>query len=129
MAELSVELVATDRQVWKGMAKLVTFRTLAGEIGIMAGHSPLLAQLADGAVLIRPAEGDDIRAAVHGGFVTVDGNAVIILAEVAELASEIDVERAKALAEAAREGDPSDKRLAVAGRRAEVRLRVAGISQ
>lgn len=129
MAELSVELVATDRQVWKGLAKLVVFRTLAGEIGIMAGHAPMLAQLADGPVLIRPGEGDDIKAAVHGGFVTVDGNAVIILAETAELASEIDVERAREQHEYARQGDPSDARLAELGKRAEVRLRVAGVGQ
>ena len=53
----------------------------------MPGHSPMMGMLADGPILIRPTEGDDLRAYIHEGFCTVDGNRVIVLAEWLELAS------------------------------------------
>ncbi|MEI2640831.1 MAG: F0F1 ATP synthase subunit epsilon [Candidatus Nanopelagicales bacterium] len=74
MATLNVAMVSTRRNVWEGEASLVVLRTLDGEVGIMPGHSPLLGMLADGPLLIRPVEGEDVRAYVHEGFVTVDGN-------------------------------------------------------
>jgi F-type H+-transporting ATPase subunit epsilon len=102
MATLNVAMVSTRRNVWEGEASLVVLRTLDGETGIMPGHSPLMGMLADGPILIRPTEGDDLRAYIHEGFCTVDGNRVIILAEWLELASEIDVRQAEQELEAAR---------------------------
>jgi len=121
---LEVHLVATDREVWTGEASLVSFETADGETGIMAGHSPLLAMLKDGPVLIRRPEGGDLHAAVHLGFAVVDSGRVIILAESAELAEEIDLERAHALlaeAEASAEGEGRERAIA----RAQTRLKVA----
>ena len=103
MAVLSVALVSTLRNVWEGEASLVVLRTLDGETGIMPGHSPLMGMLADGPILIRPVEGDDMRAYIHEGFVTVDSDRVILLAETVELASEIDVRQAEDELAAARE--------------------------
>ena len=102
MATLNVAMVSTRRNVWEGEATLVVMRTLDGEVGIMPGHSPLLGMLADGPLLIRPVEGEDVRAYIHEGFVTVDSNRVIVLAEWLELASEIDVRQAEQELEAAR---------------------------
>ena len=102
MATLNVAMVSTRRNVWEGEASLVVLRTLDGEVGIMPGHSPLLGMLADGPLLIRPVEGEDVRAYVHEGFVTVDGSDVIVLADWLELASEIDVREAEQDLEAAR---------------------------
>jgi F-type H+-transporting ATPase subunit epsilon len=80
----------------------------------------LLASLDDGPVTIRPLEGSELRAAAHGGFVIVDSNNVIVLAETAELASDIDVKRAqKAKDEATKSGDKE------ALKRAESRLTIA----
>jgi len=120
MATLSVNMVSTRRHVWDGEASLVVMRTLTGEIGIMPGHSPLLAMLADGPLLIRPLEGEDIRAYVHEGFVTVDGDKVIVLAEWLELSSEIDVRQAEHDLEAARASGTEAE-----VRKAERRLQVA----
>lgn len=92
MAELTVRIVATDRMVFQGSASLVVFDTLDGQIGVMAKHSPLMAVLRDAPVLIRTADQGDVFAAVHGGFVTVDGDDVIILAETAELSDDIVLE-------------------------------------
>ena len=93
---LDVSLVAMDRPIWSGRAKIVVATTPEGEIGIMAGHEPVLALLVDGSVRIETSEGERVEAVVHGGFFSVAGNKVSILAETAELASEIDVERAQA---------------------------------
>lgn len=92
MADLTVRVVATDRMVWSGSASLVVFDTLDGQIGIMAKHSPMMAVLRDAPVLIRSTDDGDLYAAVHGGFVTVDGDNVIILAETAEMAGDIVLE-------------------------------------
>jgi len=115
---LDVELVAADHEVWSGEARLVSAKTVEGEIGIMADHEPLLSVLQSGPVTIRTEEGPDIVAAVHGGFISVAANKVKVLAETAELAEEIDVERAR---EAERKADED----AAARQRAETRLRVA----
>ena len=50
MADLHVELVAADRTVWSGEASMVIARTLEGDLGILAGHAPLLGVLANGPV-------------------------------------------------------------------------------
>ncbi|MGB3673188.1 MAG: F0F1 ATP synthase subunit epsilon [Candidatus Nanopelagicales bacterium] len=118
-----VHLVATDREVWSGQATLVSFETHDGELGVMPGHSPLLAMLKDGPVLIRQPEGGDLHAAVHTGFAVVDAGKVIILAESAEMAEEIDVKQAEALLEEAKASEEGDGKAAAIAR-AETRLRV-----
>ena len=90
MAELHVELVAADREVWSGEASMVIARTLDGDLGILAGYAPLLGVLANGPVQIRSTDGEAVIAAVLGGFLSVSDDRVSILAEVAELAEEID---------------------------------------
>ncbi len=128
MATLQVELVAVERKIWSGEARMVIARTTEGELGILPGHAPLLGQLAEGGVVtIRGAEGEDLVVAAHGGFLSVTERGVSILAESAEISSEIDVERAReALARAEAEGDDPEAMSAV--RRAQSRLRAAGQS-
>jgi F-type H+-transporting ATPase subunit epsilon len=101
---LTVELVSAERKVWTGEAGFVVARTLDGEIGILPGHVPTLGVLAEG-FTVRVSGGDageGIEAAVHGGFLSVSDDYVAILAEVAELSSEIDVARARAALERAK---------------------------
>ena len=118
MAEMSVQLVAVERRLWSGNAAMVVAQTTEGEIGILPGHEPLLGQLIEGGVVrIRTTEGDTVVAAVHGGFLSVTGDGVSVLAEDAELAQEIDVEQARA------ELGLDDE---VARARATARLRAAG---
>ena len=121
-AELHVALVAADREVWSGQATLVVARTTSGDIGVMPGHQPLLGVLESGPVTIRTTSesgAGTVVAAVHGGFISFADNKLSLLAEVAELADEIDVRRAEAALEAA--GDDAE-----ATHRAETRLRAAG---
>lgn len=96
MATVKVSLLATDRSVWQGQATSVVLRTLDGELGILAGHVPMLSSLAVGPVLITTESGEKVAAAVHGGFVTVDHNEVTIFAQRCELKEEIDVARVTA---------------------------------
>jgi F-type H+-transporting ATPase subunit epsilon len=126
VATLQVELVAVERKIWSGEARMVIARTTEGELGILPGHAPLLGQLAEGGVVtIRGAEGDDLVVAAHGGFLSVTDKGVSILAETAEISTEIDVERAReALSRAEADGDDPEAQAAV--RRAQSRLRAAG---
>ncbi|MCW2776940.1 MAG: synthase epsilon subunit [Frankiales bacterium] len=121
MAELHVELVSVEREVWSGEAREVIARTTEGEVGILPGHAPLLGQLADGGTVRILQEGGEVVAAVSGGFLSVTDGGVTVLAEVAEMAADIDANRARAAADRARaEGDDD------ALRRAEGRLRAVG---
>ncbi|WP_291313855.1 F0F1 ATP synthase subunit epsilon [Corynebacterium sp. UBA2622] len=91
MAEITVQLVSVDRMLWSGQASILTAQTTEGEIGILPGHEPLLGQLKEnGVVTIRPTEGERIVAAVQGGFLSVQGDKVTILADYAIFADEVD---------------------------------------
>ena len=100
---MQVELVSPERVLYTGEANMVIARTTDGEIGFLPGHAPFVAALAPGRVRIMVEGGGEEVAAVHSGFVEVRDNRVIILSDVAELASQIDVERARRAKERAEE--------------------------
>ena len=125
MGELNVSLVAMDREIWVGKARMVVATTPEGEIGILPGHEPILALLVNGAVRIETVDGEKIGAAVHGGFFSVANNDVAILAETAELDSEIDVERAQRALDRILADGTVDKREKAAELRARTRLKAA----
>jgi len=79
-----VELVAPDRIVWAGQAEMVSARTTDGEIGVLAGHIPLLGVLVDAPVKIQRASEGDLVVNVTGGFLSVSKEKVSILAESVE---------------------------------------------
>lgn len=129
MTAFSFDLVTPERVLWSGEAEAVSLRTDVGEITFLANHSPFVGALDITVLRIDPSVGtstsastasgdgeagtgasaaesgsaDEVRAAVHGGFVHVDENKVVIAAPVAELASEIDVARARRAFETATE--------------------------
>ena len=126
---LHVEVVSPERILWQGEADMVSARTLGGgDIAFLTGHAPFVGALDIGKVTIRPAEGPDELVAVHGGFVEVSNDRVTILSDVAEVASQIDVNRARAAAERAEAAlrNETDAEAEAALRRANVRLSVAG---
>ena len=125
MATLQVELVAVERRIWSGEADMVIARTTEGELGVLPGHAPLLGELAEGGlVTIRTGNGEDLVVAAHGGFLSVTEEGVSILAESAEISSEIDVDRAREALRRAEGSDDPDAQ--AAARRAQSRLRAAG---
>jgi F-type H+-transporting ATPase subunit epsilon len=126
---MQVELVSPERILFSGEAEMVIARTEGGgDIAFLSGHAPFVGALGIGMVRIRPTGGgDEERAAVHGGFVEVKDDRVTILSDVAELASQIDVERAQRAKEEAerRLMESDDAECEAALRRAHVRLVVA----
>ncbi|MGH3823216.1 MAG: F0F1 ATP synthase subunit epsilon [Pseudonocardiaceae bacterium] len=123
MAEMSVELVAVERQVWSGHASSVFAETTVGELGILPGHTPLLGELVEGGIVkVTTTDGETVTAAVFGGFLSVTGDKVSVLAEAAEPADEIDAQAARdALARA---GDDADSESVRA--RSTARLKAVG---
>ncbi len=123
---LQVELVSPEEVLYSGEADMVIARTTDGEIAFMTGHAPFIGSLGVGAVTIRTSEGDDVRAAVHEGFVEVTDNRVTILSDIAELVGDIDPTRARrALEELDRERDVDDAEAEAALRRARLRVELA----
>jgi len=96
-ATMQVALVSADRELWSGEATVVNARTLAGEIGIMANHTPIMSVLAAGRIDVRTAGEGHWVAAVDGGFISVANNEVRLLCERAEISHESDYEEAKRL--------------------------------
>jgi len=88
MAELTVSVVSADHEVWSGKAKQVVARTVIGQIGILAGHEPVLAILAPGEVRVTTVEGQVVTAKADDGFLSVDNNVVTIVARSAELVTQ-----------------------------------------
>jgi len=126
VATLQVDVVAVERTIWSGEATMVIARTTEGELGVLPGHAPLLGQLAEGGVVtVRTDSGDDLVVAAHGGFLSVTERGVSVLAETAEISTEIDVERAREALRRA-QGDTDDPEAQAAVRRAQGRLRAAG---
>ena len=85
MADLNVSLVSADTEVWSGPAKQVIARTTVGQIGILAGHEPVLGILAEGEVRITTATGELITASADDGFLSVEHDRVTIVARAAAL--------------------------------------------
>jgi F-type H+-transporting ATPase subunit epsilon len=125
-------LVTPEREVWSGEATMVIARGSEGEVGILAGHAPMLIQLGIGPLFIDPVDGERIAAAIDGGFlhvVTSQGETrVDVLAEFAELKAEIDLERARREKEEAerRIQDPEDAEAAADLAKAVTRIDLAG---
>jgi F-type H+-transporting ATPase subunit epsilon len=80
VSQLQVELVAADRKVWEGEADMVIARTVDGDLGVLPGHTPLLGVLVEGEVQIQTGGGMQ-TATIDSGFLSVDRDRVIIVAE------------------------------------------------
>jgi F-type H+-transporting ATPase subunit epsilon len=82
---LNVAVVSAERELWTGEATQVIARTTEGEIGILAGHEPVLAILAPGESRVTATDGTVVTARVEDGFLSVQGDTVTIVAGTAEL--------------------------------------------
>jgi F-type H+-transporting ATPase subunit epsilon len=125
---LQVELVSPERILYSGEADMVIARTVGGgDIAFLPGHAPFVGALEIATVTLRTAQGDEL-VAVHGGFVEVSNDTVTILSDVAELSSQIDVERARQAQDKAEQRlrADHDAETEAAARRAHVRLAAAG---
>jgi len=125
---LQVQVVSPEEVLWSGDAERVITRTVGGgDIAFLPGHTSFMGALGSGVTEILQEGGDVVRVAVHGGFVEVSDDRVSLLSDAAELASDIDVERARQAHERARHllNDSDDEAVHMAAVRAQTRLRAA----
>lgn len=129
----SIELVIVtpERQLLRESVVEVVLPGADGELGILPGHAPLITELGIGELRFRGAGGkDEVHLAIIRGFAEVLTDRVTVLAETAELAEEIDVERAKQALERARariaasDPDIDWDRASAALQRALIRIKV-----
>jgi F-type H+-transporting ATPase subunit epsilon len=137
MAEkkLICEVITPEKIVFRGEVDMVIAPAIEGEVGILPLHAPFFTQLAIGELRVKfSVDGKEKEEyiAVHGGFMEVFEDKVTVMAPAAELAREIDIERAKRAAEKAEAllGEEMKGiehiRADVALRRARVRIKIAG---
>lgn len=128
MAEMSVQLVAVERRLWSGTGTFVSAQTTEGEIGILPGHAPILGELGSGVLRIIQSPGNEVVAAIHGGFLSVAATGVSVLADIAELGADIELDRAQAAYDRAASSLAHDDDAAAreALHRARARLQAAG---
>lgn len=100
---LYVEIVAPDGRVFQGDAEGVRAPGVEGSFEVLTNHAPMIAAFGVGPIRVTSADGEEIFYATSGGFVEVLDNHVTVLAETAEPASGIDIERARAAEERALE--------------------------
>ena len=102
MDNFKLKIITPGRLFFEGDAHMVEFNTTEGEIGVYANHIPLTCIIKPGILTIRMEAGDR-EAALHSGFVEILPDQITILAEVIEWPEEIDLHRAEAAMERAKE--------------------------
>ncbi len=131
MPKLKIDIVTAERVVYSAEADAVIAPGMEGQLGILPHHAPLMTTLQAGELVVRRGSEEDSMS-ISGGFLEVRPDRVIVLADQAERAEEIDITRA---AEARQRAEERLKDRKVAGideiqaeaalRRALVRLSVA----
>lgn len=124
MKTMKVSVVTPDGPVYDSDVEMVSTKALTGELGILPGHIPMVAPLEIGAVRLKK-EGKTDFIAVSGGFLEVRPDQVTVLAQAAEKASDIDVERAQKAKERAEQRMKDAKLEHIDFKRAEFALRRA----
>ena len=102
MATFRLEIVTAEGEVFNDDVEMLIAPGRQGQLGILPDHAPLLTQLEPGLAEIRY-KGLEVSMAVSGGFLEVLGNHVVILADTAERAEDIDIERAELAVQRAEE--------------------------
>ena len=119
---MKVDIVTPEGVVYCGAANMVVAPGVEGQLGILPHHAPLITTLQAGELIVRKGN-DETCIAVYGGFLEVRPDRIIVLANAAERAEEIDVARAE---EAKRRAEQAlvDRKVSEVGRtQAEATLR------
>ncbi len=129
MTGLKLTIVSPEQELYSGIVDIVLAPGVDGQLGILPNHASLITQLAEGELCARVGT-EEHYFAIHGGFMHVLPNDVIVLADMAERAGEIDAARAEKARQSALElltkSPPEERQLTeVALRRSQVRLKVA----
>lgn len=122
MSSFLLEIVTPERKVYANDAKMIVVKGVEGELGILPRHIPMVTALKIAPVLIKKTDGQQERVAVHGGFMEVRNDKVVILAESAELGSDIDIDRARKAKERAEQRLAADRKDEIDFKRAQLAL-------
>jgi len=95
MATTRLEIVTAERVVFSDDVDVVVAPGVKGQLGILPHHAPLMTMLLPGELRVRKG-GEEFSLAISGGFLEVRPDRVIVLADAAERAEEIDIARAEA---------------------------------
>lgn len=125
MKTIEVSVVTPNGPVYESDVEMVITKAQSGELGILPGHIPMVAPLAIGVVRMKKNGKEQDLIAVSGGFLEVRPDKVTILAQAAEKAEDIDVERALRAKERAEQRMRDQKVEDVDFRRAELALQRA----
>jgi len=124
MSSLKLDIVTAERIVYSEEVDAVIAPGVEGQLGILPHHAPLMTILQAGELVVRRG-GQDDTLAISGGFLEVRPDRVIVLADSAERAEEIDIERAEAAKKRAEERLRDKKVSGLDEARAETALRRA----
>lgn len=103
MPTFQLEIVTPEKTVYSGEVESLRAPGTEGGFGVLAGHHPMLASLRIGEMVFSEGEQGPKSVAIGGGFAEVQRDRVTVLAETAEFAQDIDVSRAEASMDRARE--------------------------
>ena len=133
MPTFQLEIVTPEKTVYSGEVEQLRAPGTEGGFGVLAGHHPMLASLRIGEMVFSEPKQGPKSVAISGGFAEVQRDRVTVLAETAEFAQDIDVNRAEAARERAREmlarrreQQIDEARATLALARAVNRLRIGG---
>ena len=91
-----LQIITPNRIIFQDEASSVSAPGTQGGFQILYNHAPFISTIEVGELKVKDKNGKDLMFATGGGFVEVKDNTVVVLAETAEPAGEIDVQRAKA---------------------------------
>jgi F-type H+-transporting ATPase subunit epsilon len=122
MPGINLDIVTAERMVYSGDVDMVVAPGAEGQLGILPHHTPLMTTLLPGELRIKKGA-EEISLAISGGFLEVRPDRVVVLADAAERAEDIDIDRAEAARKRARERLSQRRELGIDGARAEAALR------
>jgi F-type H+-transporting ATPase subunit epsilon len=97
-----LDIVTPERKFFSDDVEMVVFKTPSGEMGVLAGHTRMVAAVAVGPLKLKQ-NGQWREAVMTEGFIEIQADKVVILVDTAEWPEEIDINRAKAAKERAEE--------------------------
>ena len=103
MPTFQLEIVTPEKTVYSGEVEQLRAPGTEGGFGVLAGHHPMLSSLRIGELVFSAGDEGPKSVAIGGGFAEVQRDRVTVLAETAEFAQDIDVNRAEAARDRARE--------------------------
>ena len=130
MAKIRFEIITAERVVYSDDVDVVIAPGVEGELAVLPHHAPLMTMLQAGELRVKK-DGEETSMFVSGGFLEVRQDKVVVLADTAERAEEIDIARAEEAKQRAeqrlelRPADLDNARVEAALRRSMMRLKVA----